>query len=472
MVEVFFMEKISVIMPCLNVADYIAECLESVRNQIFTNLEILVVDAGSTDGTLAIVENMAMQDSRIRLLSSPKKSYGYQMNLAIVAATGDYIGVVETDDAIAPDMYEVLYRAIASTDAEFVKAKADPFVEWNGEIISLYEIVPCQELEHQDKVIVCPREYPYLFHSDNFLWNGLYRTDYLRQFRFRETPGAAFQDIGFLFQLISNARQGIYLNKVVYHYRQDNFGASSYNHKSMFFIRDEYGHIEPLLKDLPANWTHVYYQKMASHLTDRFFFMGSEGVFWEEARDSVAWLTEKLQAAIAQGIITPEDFSEEKWKEIQLVLNDPHKLFDYERAQIGKWGAAAEATLSLLRGKRIVLFGSGQRGEGVYKALRIYGMEVVAFCDNSIEKQGQKIGKLPILAPAEAVKTYPDAYFIVANKEHWREMREQLMGMGVSGEQISGDTLDLFGEGFTNKFTVQMILRGALQEATSTGGKR
>ena len=98
------MPKISIIMPSLNVAAYIRECIESVINQTITDIEILCIDAGSTDGTLEILEEYAIKDSRIRLIKSDKKSYGYQINTGIDMAMGEYLGIVETDDCIETDM--------------------------------------------------------------------------------------------------------------------------------------------------------------------------------------------------------------------------------------------------------------------------------------------------------------------------------------------------------------------------------
>ena len=121
------MPKVSVIMPSLNVVLYIRECIESVIHQTLKDIEIICIDAGSTDGTLEILEEYAQSDKRIRLLHSKKKSYGYQMNLGLKEAKGDYIGIVETDDYILPGMYEELYAYAVGHDAEFVKSDFDVF---------------------------------------------------------------------------------------------------------------------------------------------------------------------------------------------------------------------------------------------------------------------------------------------------------------------------------------------------------
>lgn len=78
--------KVSVIIPSLNVGKYIAECLDSVINQTMRDIEIICVDAGSTDGTLETIKEYAQNDKRIKVLNSDMKSYGRQMNMGLEIA--------------------------------------------------------------------------------------------------------------------------------------------------------------------------------------------------------------------------------------------------------------------------------------------------------------------------------------------------------------------------------------------------
>ena len=87
------MPKVSVIIPCLNMSKYISQCLDTIIHQTLTNIEILLIDAGSTDGTIEILNAYAKKDSRFYIFSSDKKSYGYQVNIEISNATGDYISI-------------------------------------------------------------------------------------------------------------------------------------------------------------------------------------------------------------------------------------------------------------------------------------------------------------------------------------------------------------------------------------------
>ena len=114
--------KVSIVLPSLNVSKYIRQCIESVINQTLKEIQIICVDAGSTDGTLDILQEYANADSRVSIITSEKKSYGYQMNLGFKAATGEYLGIVETDDYADPEMFETLYNCAIKNSLDVAKS--------------------------------------------------------------------------------------------------------------------------------------------------------------------------------------------------------------------------------------------------------------------------------------------------------------------------------------------------------------
>ena len=114
---------VSLVVPCYNVEKYISECLDSAVNQTLQDIEIICVNDGSTDGTLAILESYAASDSRVKIISKPNGGYGETMNRGIDAALGEYVGFLESDDYIALDALEVLYRTAKDLgDLDFVKS--------------------------------------------------------------------------------------------------------------------------------------------------------------------------------------------------------------------------------------------------------------------------------------------------------------------------------------------------------------
>lgn len=203
------MPQISVIMPCLNMAIYIENCIKSIISQTLSNIEILIVDAGSTDGTLDILHFYADQDSRIKIIHSKEKSYGYQVNLGVTEAVSEYISIVDADDYIVQDMYETLYDLAVKARTDYVKGTAEMFYTLPDKYVYCHSLqqFPQERYGEQGIIEVCPNRMPQLLTMDNFLWSGIYRSDFLKKIKLNESPGAAFQDLGGLLQTQINAER-------------------------------------------------------------------------------------------------------------------------------------------------------------------------------------------------------------------------------------------------------------------------
>ncbi|HDX3793284.1 TPA: glycosyltransferase family 2 protein, partial [Campylobacter jejuni] len=113
--------KISIVVPSLNSIEYIHECIDSILKQTLKDIEIICVDAGSNDGTFEVLREYEKVDSRLKVIISDKKSYGYQINLGIKEAKGEYLGIVESDDCIKENMYENLYSIAKEKKCDIVK---------------------------------------------------------------------------------------------------------------------------------------------------------------------------------------------------------------------------------------------------------------------------------------------------------------------------------------------------------------
>ncbi len=110
--------KISVIVPIYNVEKYLDKCIESIVNQTYQNLEILLVDDGSPDNCPRICDKWAKRDSRIRVIHKKNGGVSTSRNAGLDAATGDYIGFVDGDDIISPDMYQTLYTTLIKNNVQ------------------------------------------------------------------------------------------------------------------------------------------------------------------------------------------------------------------------------------------------------------------------------------------------------------------------------------------------------------------
>ena len=128
------MNKISIIVPSFNEEKYIARCLDSILNQTFTDFEIICVDDNSTDSTFEIIREYAKKDSRVVPLKNPGKGVSSARNFGLDHAKGEYIGFVDSDDFIQPQMYEFLYRAIQENDCEMSVCRYDKTSEFNTKV--------------------------------------------------------------------------------------------------------------------------------------------------------------------------------------------------------------------------------------------------------------------------------------------------------------------------------------------------
>ena len=109
---------ISIIVPVYNVEAYLHQCLQSILDQTYTNLEIIVVDDGSTDHSPAICDHFAALDARVKVIHKKNGGQSAARNIGLDTASGEYIGFVDSDDWIDNDMYETLYNLISQYGAD------------------------------------------------------------------------------------------------------------------------------------------------------------------------------------------------------------------------------------------------------------------------------------------------------------------------------------------------------------------
>ena len=112
-------EKISVIVPCYNVEKYVAKCIDSLLNQTYKNLEILLVEDCATDNTLKVLKEYVKKDSRIKLIKNKENGgLSFSRNEGIKHATGSYLSFIDSDDYVDNNFYEVLYKSIKDNKSE------------------------------------------------------------------------------------------------------------------------------------------------------------------------------------------------------------------------------------------------------------------------------------------------------------------------------------------------------------------
>ena len=238
---------ISVVIPMLNSAQFLRECLDSVLGQTLENIEILCIDAGSTDGTLSILEEYEKRDPRVKIFHSIKKSYGYQVNMGIEKAKGLYLSIVESDDYIKEDMYEELYDLTNKGQLDVVKGDFCTFIGDGDERNFTYRALLADNTLYN--TVVCPTEKIKMFWAYCINPPGIYRLSFIKnnQIKMNETPGASYQDNGFWFQVFSLAKTVLLHNKAYYMVRRDNINSSVFSKAKTYCMCDEYDYIREFL---------------------------------------------------------------------------------------------------------------------------------------------------------------------------------------------------------------------------------
>lgn len=429
------MPKVSLVLPSLNVAKYIDECIESVMRQTLRDIEIICVDAGSTDGTWHKLQEYASQDDRIILVSSDKKSYGYQVNIGIAMAKGEYIAIIETDDCIRPNMLEDLYFRAKEYELDYVKGSFTAFVR-SEDKDSFHSVN--KKYIITDKIIE-PRKYVKLFSEDNSIWTGIYRREFLisNEIKLNETPGAAFQDIGFLMQVLSKAEKAMYVKDAYYNYRIGRAESSVYNDGIVRYVYQEF---DWLLNELRLQKTEALYVRLVESvlyetgdLLKKYDY--PEGL--SLIKDYYDFFKYELTYALERGYLTSQFIEPEIWTELILYLDDLDRFIFYKKAQgIREKQKCLELEHFSREDEPVVIFGAGVYGKNVFERLEAVGVSVVAFTDNSEDKWDQPMQGKAILEPCICLERYPCARYVIANKKHWYEIMLQLIESGIDNYYI------------------------------------
>jgi len=201
------MEKplISIIVPVYNVEAYLPKSLDSIINQTYENLEIIVVNDGSTDNSPQICEEYAKRDSRIKLLHKKNGGLSSARNAGLDIANGEYIGFVDSDDYIEENMYLEMLNSLKKYDANLVICSyfSDREIKYPCEKSMLVNVDFVFKLYLKDQI-------------QAYAWNKLYSKDIFKDIRY--TDGILFEDMDVFLPILKKAEKIVLLNDKLYHY--------------------------------------------------------------------------------------------------------------------------------------------------------------------------------------------------------------------------------------------------------------
>lgn len=221
------MEKkvISIIVPIYNVEKYLPACLDSICHQTLKELEIILVDDGSTDNSGRIAEQYALQDKRIRVVHQRNGNPGATRNVGLELATGEYVGFVDSDDWIEPEMYEKMYDSIVLNNSDIVVCGV--LVEYTHEKRYVRQQVEKDYTEYE------PEHLLDLFFSlkkrNLFAYpvNKLYRTSILRKYQLRFPDVLPYEDLILNLNYYMKIESVSLVKDMFYHYlRRDELSAA------------------------------------------------------------------------------------------------------------------------------------------------------------------------------------------------------------------------------------------------------
>ena len=196
-------------MPIYNVEQYLAKCLTSIKEQTFSNFEAILVDDGSPDNCGKICDAFAAYDTRFHVIHQKNGGLSNARNNGLAIAQGEYIGFVDSDDYIATDMYEKLYKEARRTGVDIVVC--DHFRVAHDK--------PVPHTSFEKNKALTPQETIQLLADDgltSYIWSKLYKKELFEEVKFIE--GYNFEDLAILHELVHRAKKIAYLHECLYYY--------------------------------------------------------------------------------------------------------------------------------------------------------------------------------------------------------------------------------------------------------------
>lgn len=245
---------ISVIVPVYNVEKYLDNCVESIVNQTYKDLEIILVDDGSPDNCPVMCDEWAKKDDRIKVIHKENGGVSSARNIGLDNVTGEYIGFVDSDDYLKSNMYELLIENLTATNSDI--SVCSTFLVDENNNIKADNIFESQVLNQEEAVKFLS------YKMNNSLWNKLFKKDMFKGCRFDE--GHTFgEDHLILLQVLKNVNRVSFISDSLYYYvqRSNSTTGSKFSKRSF----DQVYMKDALYNYVKENYLYVseYYRKLS-----------------------------------------------------------------------------------------------------------------------------------------------------------------------------------------------------------------
>jgi len=355
---------ISVIVPFYNVEQYIEACLRSIQGQAVSNIEVLLVDDGSRDGSRAIAEEFIRHDHRFRLVTRPNGGLGAARNTGIPEARGRYLTFVDSDDELTPNSLRDLFQSAETTGSDIVMGSVQRFDSTSSWAPGWVDSVH----KHRRTGVRAEDFLPIL--RNLYTWNKLFRRDFwdAQGLWFRE--GVSYEDQPIITQLFVAASSIDVIPTVVYRYRARDDRSS---------ISQQTGTIKDL-RDRVAAWRATQAALRGTAETVR-----------------TAWLQTLFDAHFIWYLASSGTEEDEFWSLLQAVIAE---LVDEAPRQV--WDAAPATNRVLLELART------NRRADVQEYVRLEGMRDLRAFDSEVREDG-----IHLCLPFHEDPTLPDELFLI-----------------------------------------------------------
>ncbi len=223
-------KKVSVIVPVYKTEKYIVRCVESLITQTYENLEILLVDDGSPDNAGKICDEYADKDARIKVIHQKNAGQSAARNNALKIAAGDYFCFVDSDDYIAPDMIEKLYRLTEDASADISMVD---YLTFTGEKAEISDEAVGAEPEVMNNIQMIRNIHTVKDELYVVMWGKLFKRELFNGIEFAE--GRICEDLDVLYRLYDKAQKSVYSSEKLYYYFRGNVSSSTFGLNQKFY---------------------------------------------------------------------------------------------------------------------------------------------------------------------------------------------------------------------------------------------
>jgi len=238
---------ISVIVPIYNVEDYLNRCVDSIINQTYKNLEIILVDDGSPDNCPQMCDDYAKKDSRIKVVHKENGGLSDARNAGMEVATGEYVSFIDSDDYISLDFYETLMQTMLENNSDIIECSVVKFYE-NGKFDEYSDDLKVANYETVDALGGLIDENPFRQH----VWNKLYKSSVALDIPY--AVGKLNEDEFWTYQVFGKANKVTKINKTMYYYfqRSGSIMGNGYNIKRLDALEGKMNRQAYIEKNFPT----------------------------------------------------------------------------------------------------------------------------------------------------------------------------------------------------------------------------